>query len=180
MEAAGVDGVLIETGTALGGSAITMAAAKSTARPMRLYDVFGMIPPPSETRRQRRPRPVRRDRRRPVQGHRGEPYYGYRDDGRRSAEGGGLAAIGRDGLGGALVVDQVQYVDPLAELAGLRVPEPHPVPDGQRVRGRAAQRRLDLAGAFGADQLESGRIDRSRHPVGAGRDRTPASHRRPP
>ena len=48
IEAAGVDGVIIESGTALGGSAITMAAAKSTARPMRVYDVFGMIPPPSE------------------------------------------------------------------------------------------------------------------------------------
>ena len=48
IEDAGVEGVIIETGTALGGSAITMAAAKSTARPMRVYDVFGMIPAPSE------------------------------------------------------------------------------------------------------------------------------------
>ncbi|MGL5809934.1 MAG: TylF/MycF/NovP-related O-methyltransferase [Nocardioides sp.] len=44
---AGREGVVIEAGTALGGSAIVMAAAKDPARPMRVYDVFGLIPPPS-------------------------------------------------------------------------------------------------------------------------------------
>ena len=38
----------------------------------------------------------------------------------------------------------------LAELAGLRVPEPHPVADPQPRRPRAAQRGLHLAGALGA------------------------------
>ena len=42
------EGMIVEAGTALGGSAIAMAAAKSPDRPMRVYDVFGMIPPPSE------------------------------------------------------------------------------------------------------------------------------------
>lgn len=43
-----VPGVLIEAGAALGGSAIVMAAAKSAGRPMRVYDVFGLITPPGD------------------------------------------------------------------------------------------------------------------------------------
>lgn len=41
-------GAIIECGCALGGSAIVLASAKSPLRPMFVYDVFGMIPPPSE------------------------------------------------------------------------------------------------------------------------------------
>lgn len=41
-------GILIETGCALGGSSLVMTAAKESRRPLYLYDVFGMIPPPSE------------------------------------------------------------------------------------------------------------------------------------
>jgi hypothetical protein len=80
VEAAGVEGVLIEAGTALGGSAITMAAAKSTGRPLRLYDVFGMIPPPSErdgTDVHRRYAAIAAGR---SKGIAGDTYYGYRDD----------------------------------------------------------------------------------------------------
>lgn len=47
-EAKAIEGSLIEAGCALGGSAIVMAAAKSPERPLLVYDVFGMIPPPSE------------------------------------------------------------------------------------------------------------------------------------
>ena len=43
-----VPGVLIETGCALGGSGIVITAAKNAARDLYIYDVFGMIPPPSE------------------------------------------------------------------------------------------------------------------------------------
>lgn len=46
-ETAHIPGVIIETGCALGGSSILMAASKTKNRPMRIYDVFGMIPPPS-------------------------------------------------------------------------------------------------------------------------------------
>ena len=42
-----VPGILIEAGVALGGSAIVMAAAKNRWRPLFLYDVFDMIPPPT-------------------------------------------------------------------------------------------------------------------------------------
>jgi asparagine synthase (glutamine-hydrolysing) len=41
-------GSIIEAGCALGGSAIMLAASKDAARPLLVYDVFGMIPPPSE------------------------------------------------------------------------------------------------------------------------------------
>ena len=79
-ERSGRKGLVIEAGTALGGSAVAMAAAKDPSRPMRVYDVFGMIPPPSD-----------RDGSDVVQryskitegrstGLGGETYYGYRED----------------------------------------------------------------------------------------------------
>jgi asparagine synthase (glutamine-hydrolysing) len=43
-----IDGAIIEAGCALGGSAITLASAKSKNRMFFVYDAFGMIPPPSE------------------------------------------------------------------------------------------------------------------------------------
>lgn len=43
-----VEGIIIEAGCALGGSAIALAAAKNKNRELWVYDVFGMIPPPSE------------------------------------------------------------------------------------------------------------------------------------
>lgn len=48
IEKANMPGALVEAGCAEGGSAIVMATAKSPARPLYVYDVFGMIPPPSE------------------------------------------------------------------------------------------------------------------------------------
>jgi len=42
-----IPGRLVETGCALGGSAILLAAIKDVHRPLYIYDVFGMIPPPS-------------------------------------------------------------------------------------------------------------------------------------
>lgn len=41
-------GLFIEAGCALGGSSIVIATAKSRPRPLYVYDVFGMIPPPSD------------------------------------------------------------------------------------------------------------------------------------
>lgn len=41
-------GILIEAGCALGGSALVIAASKTASRELYVYDVFGMIPPPSE------------------------------------------------------------------------------------------------------------------------------------
>ncbi|WP_459975582.1 TylF/MycF/NovP-related O-methyltransferase [Nocardioides pyridinolyticus] len=47
IEADGVPGVVVEAGTAQGGSAIVLAAAKSPDRPIKVYDVFDTIPAPS-------------------------------------------------------------------------------------------------------------------------------------
>lgn len=73
-------GLIVEAGTALGGSAIAMAAAKAPGRRMRVYDAFGMIPPPGE-------KDTDRERARYEQivagASRGlgqETYYGYRED----------------------------------------------------------------------------------------------------
>jgi O-methyltransferase len=40
--------LILETGCARGGSSILMCAAKSPQRPMRVYDLFEMLPPPSD------------------------------------------------------------------------------------------------------------------------------------
>ncbi len=48
VERSGVQGLFIETGVALGGSAIAIGWAKQKQREFRLYDAFGLIPPPSE------------------------------------------------------------------------------------------------------------------------------------
>jgi Macrocin-O-methyltransferase (TylF) len=44
----GLPGSFIEAGCALGGSAILVATLKNTERPLLVYDVFGMIPPPTK------------------------------------------------------------------------------------------------------------------------------------
>jgi asparagine synthase (glutamine-hydrolysing) len=40
-------GIFVEAGCALGGSAILISHAKAATRPFFVYDVFGMIPPPT-------------------------------------------------------------------------------------------------------------------------------------
>lgn len=45
---AGVKGSFIEAGCALGGSTVLLAKLKPQGVPLRVYDVFGTIPPPSE------------------------------------------------------------------------------------------------------------------------------------
>jgi hypothetical protein len=48
IEDANLSGMFIETGCALGGSAILIASLKSSERPFFIYDVFGTIPPPTK------------------------------------------------------------------------------------------------------------------------------------
>jgi hypothetical protein len=79
-EASGREGLVIEAGTALGGTAIAMAAAKSPERPMLVYDVFGMIPQPTE-----QDGVAGRDRYAEIaegrsRGLGGDVYYGYHED----------------------------------------------------------------------------------------------------
>ena len=47
-ETTGKPGIILETGCALGGSSIVLASAKSSNRELHIYDVFGLIPPPSD------------------------------------------------------------------------------------------------------------------------------------
>jgi hypothetical protein len=47
LEAEGVPGIILEAGCALGGSTVVLGRTKNPERPLRAYDVFGMIPPPS-------------------------------------------------------------------------------------------------------------------------------------
>ncbi|WP_162602541.1 TylF/MycF/NovP-related O-methyltransferase [Nocardioides daejeonensis] len=80
MERAGREGLVIEAGTARGGSAIVMAAAKAPDREMRVYDVFATIPPPTEADSedaQERYRTIAEGR---AVARDGQTYYGYRDD----------------------------------------------------------------------------------------------------
>ncbi|HEY0822054.1 MAG TPA: TylF/MycF/NovP-related O-methyltransferase [Rhizobacter sp.] len=80
IENAGLPGVFIEAGCALGGSAILIATTKQTERPFEVYDVFGMIPAPTAE-----DTPDVHQRYRAIvqgesEGIAGDPYYGYRDD----------------------------------------------------------------------------------------------------
>jgi hypothetical protein len=75
-----VPGLVIEAGTARGGSAIVMAAAKAPARPMKVYDVFGMIPPPGEQDGADVHQRYAEIAGGGAKGVGGDTYYGYRDD----------------------------------------------------------------------------------------------------
>jgi hypothetical protein len=75
-----VPGLFVETGTALGGSALVIATAKHRQRQLLLYDVFGLIPPPSP-----RDGAVAQERYAEIStgsatGSAGALYYGYHDD----------------------------------------------------------------------------------------------------
>lgn len=80
VEDAGIPGVIIEAGVALGGSAVMLAAAKRKTRPLRLYDVFGMIPPPSDHDGEDVHARYGAIARGESEGLGGDVYYGYRSD----------------------------------------------------------------------------------------------------
>jgi len=80
MESANIPGSMIEAGCALGGSSILLAKLKKTGRPMRVYDVFGMIPPPGD-----QDTPDVHQRYETIvsgqsTGLGGDKYYGYEDE----------------------------------------------------------------------------------------------------
>jgi predicted O-methyltransferase YrrM len=80
IERRGVAGIMLEAGTALGGSAIVIAKSKAGERPLRLYDAFGMIPPPSTMDGADVHQRYRVIREGEAGGIGGEVYYGYRTD----------------------------------------------------------------------------------------------------
>jgi asparagine synthase (glutamine-hydrolysing) len=57
-----------------------MAAAKAPERPMKVYDVFGMIPPPTEHDGPDVHERYRKISQGEARGVGGDTYYGYRDD----------------------------------------------------------------------------------------------------
>lgn len=74
------EGIIIEAGCALGGSALVIAASKHPSRSLYVYDVFGMIPPPSE-----RDGPDAHERYSAIvigesNGIGGDSYYGYEEN----------------------------------------------------------------------------------------------------
>ena len=80
IEDANLPGIFLEAGCALGGSAILIASLKSYQRPLLIYDVFGMIPPPTKE-----DTPDVHDRYRTIvegksKGIGGDKYYGYQDN----------------------------------------------------------------------------------------------------
>ncbi|TMJ39678.1 MAG: macrocin O-methyltransferase [Alphaproteobacteria bacterium] len=80
MEEARLPGIFIEAGCALGGSAILIATLKNAERPFFIYDVFGMIPPPTKE-----DTPDIHDRYRTIVegksvGIDGDKYYGYQEN----------------------------------------------------------------------------------------------------
>lgn len=80
VEARGLDGIVVEAGCALGGSTVVLASEKGADRPMRVYDVFGTIPAPTEE-----DTPDAHERYRVIaegtsRGLHGETYYGYQGD----------------------------------------------------------------------------------------------------
>jgi asparagine synthase (glutamine-hydrolysing) len=77
VKAQGVPGDFVEFGVALGGSGICLASALDQARRFIGFDVFGMIPPPTEADG---PRPAQRYAdivAGKSRGLKGDPYYGY-------------------------------------------------------------------------------------------------------
>jgi predicted O-methyltransferase YrrM len=80
LELRGIKGEIIEAGCALGGSAIVLAAAKSPQRRLAVYDVFGMIPPPSDVDGEDVKQRYHKIRSGASAGIGGDRYYGYEED----------------------------------------------------------------------------------------------------
>jgi hypothetical protein len=72
-----VSGIYLEAGVALGGSAIVLAKLKPAGVPLRLYDVFAMIPPPNVNDGEDAHRRYEEIRSGASKGLGGEKYYGY-------------------------------------------------------------------------------------------------------
>jgi asparagine synthase (glutamine-hydrolysing) len=80
IEASGLPGAFIEAGCALGGSAVAIATAKKPGRPLFLYDVFAMIPPPTKDDPKAAHERYKTIVEGKSEGFGGEKYYGYREN----------------------------------------------------------------------------------------------------
>ncbi len=75
-----LDGCIIETGCALGGSGICIAHEKRKEKPLFIYDVFGMIPEPGEKDGEDVLARYQEIRQGKSSGIGGDLYYGYQDN----------------------------------------------------------------------------------------------------
>lgn len=73
-------GIFIEAGCALGGSTILISTLKGNRRPLRVYDVFGMIPPPTADDTDDVHRRYAHIKEGKSKGIGGDRYYGYESD----------------------------------------------------------------------------------------------------
>ncbi len=80
IEEKGLPGVFLEAGCALGGSSILIASLKAKERPLFVYDVFGMIPPPTKEDTKEVHERYRTIAEGKSQGLDGDKYYGYEEN----------------------------------------------------------------------------------------------------
>lgn len=80
VESEHVTGDLIEAGCALGGSSIVMAASKKRERPLKIFDTFSIIPPPTENDENDSILRYKTISSGQAVGISGDTYYGYIDD----------------------------------------------------------------------------------------------------
>jgi len=80
LESQGIAGDIVETGCALGGSAILIAASKAKERRLRVFDVFGQIPPPSDRDGSDVINRYERIKGGKAKGIDGDEYYGYQEN----------------------------------------------------------------------------------------------------
>ena len=73
-------GDFIEAGSAYGGSAIYMSKMKQESRAFHIYDMFGMIPPPSERDGEQEHERYETIKAGESKGIDGNPYYGYEEN----------------------------------------------------------------------------------------------------
>lgn len=75
-----VQGLFLEAGSAYGGSAIYISSLKKDSRQFKVYDMFGMIPPPSDNDGDAEHERYRQIVSGNSKGIRGDNYYGYEHD----------------------------------------------------------------------------------------------------
>jgi len=80
IETSKLPGIFVEAGCALGGSSILIASLKDQERPLFIYDVFGMIPPPTDEDTQDVHERYRTIIAGKSKGIGGEIYYGYEEN----------------------------------------------------------------------------------------------------
>lgn len=75
-----IEGMFLEAGCALGGSAIYISKFKAKNRTFRVYDMFGMIPPPSDRDTEAEVNRYKVIAEGKSKGIEGDEYYGYKKD----------------------------------------------------------------------------------------------------